>query len=157
MKAKTVLLTLALCLAATTVVMAKAKTSPHMGTWKLNEAKSKIAAGAAKNHTVIYEAAGDDIKVTVDGTDGAGNATHNEWTGKFNGKFFPVTTDPTSDERSYKVVNSRTLRLTGRKGGQVTINGTIVVSPNGKVRTVTTTGTDANGKKFRTVAVYDKG
>jgi hypothetical protein len=36
-----------------------------MGTWKLNEAKSKIPAGATKNHTVVYEAAGDSIKVTV--------------------------------------------------------------------------------------------
>ena len=127
-----------------------------MGTWKLNEAKSKFAPGAAKNNKVVYEAAGDDIKVTVDGMDGEGNTTHNEWTGKFNGKFYPVTTDPTSDERSYKVVNSRTLKLTGRKGSKVTINGTIMVSANGKTRTVTTSGLDAKGKRFRTVAVYDK-
>ena len=68
--------------------------SPQMGTWKLNEAKSKFSAGAAKNNTVVYEAAGDQIKVTVDGTDGAGAATHNEWTGKFNGRFYAVTGDP---------------------------------------------------------------
>ncbi len=154
MKAKAVLFTLALCFAATTVVMAK--TNPHMGTWKLNEAKSKIAPGAAKNHTVVYEAAGDDIKVTVDGVDGDGNATHNEWTGKFDGKYYAVTGDPTSDQRSYKVLNGRTLRLTGKKGGKVTLNGRIAVSANGKMRTVTTSGIDAKGKRFRTVAVYDK-
>lgn len=154
MKAKTVLFALALCLAATSVVMAK--TSPHMGTWKLNEAKSKIAKGAARNHTVVYAAAGDDIKVTVDGVDGEGNATHNEWTGKFDGKFHDVSTDPTSDQRSYKVLNSHTLLLTGKKGGKVTLSGRIVVSMNGKMRTVTTTGTDAKGKRFKTVAVYDK-
>ena len=91
MKVKTILFALALCFAATAVV--SAKTSPHMGTWNLNEAKSKFAPGAAKNTKVVYEAAGDDIKVTVDGVDGAGNATHNEWTGKFNGKFQPVTGD----------------------------------------------------------------
>lgn len=39
-----------------------------MGTWKLNESKSKITAGAPKNNTVVYEAAGDGIKVTIDGT-----------------------------------------------------------------------------------------
>jgi hypothetical protein len=154
MKVKAILFSLALCFAATAVV--SAKTNPHMGTWKLNEAKSKFAPGATKNNLVVYEAAGDDIKVTVDGMDGEGNTTHNEWTGKFNGKFYPVTTDPTSDERSYKVVNSRTLKLTGRKGSKVTINGTIMVSANGKTRTVTTSGLDAKGKRFRTVAVYDK-
>jgi len=40
-----------------------------MGTWKLNEAKSKLAPGVPKNTTVVYEAAGDNVKVTVDGTD----------------------------------------------------------------------------------------
>ena len=128
---------------------------PH-GTWKLNEAKSKIAAGAAKNHTVIYEESGADIKIIVDGTDAAGNATHNEWTGKFDGKYYPVTGDATSDERSYQVVNNHTLTLIGRKAGKVTLNGRVAVSANGKTRTVTTSGTDANGKKFKTVAVYDK-
>ena len=130
--------------------------SPQMGTWKLNEAKSKFSAGAAKNNTVVYEAAGDQIKVTVDGTDGAGAATHNEWTGKFNGRFYAVTGDPTSDMRSYKVLNSHTMLLTIKKDGKVTITGRIVMSANGKTRTVTTMGTTGKGKKFRSVGVYDK-
>jgi ribosomal protein L21E len=57
-----------------------------MGTWKLNEAKSKIGAGSPKNTTVVYEATGDDVKVTVDGTDGDGKPVHSEWTGKYDGK-----------------------------------------------------------------------
>lgn len=128
----------------------------HMGTWKLNEAKSKIAAGAAKNHTVVYEAVGDQIKVTVDGTDGDGNATHNEWTGKFDGKDYDLVGDPTADTRSYRKIGARTLALTGKKAGKVTVSGRIVVTANGKSRTVTTTGTDAKGKRFKTIAVYDK-
>jgi len=128
----------------------------HIGTWKLNEAKSKIAAGAVKNHTVVYEAVGDQIKVTVDGTDGAGNAVHNEWTGKFDGKDYPLVGDPTADSRAYRKQGARTLLMTVKKDGKVTINGRIVVTANGKSRTVTTYGTDANGKRFRTTAVYDK-
>ena len=42
MKVRTILFALALSLVATAVCYAK--TNPHMGTWKLNEAKSKIAA-----------------------------------------------------------------------------------------------------------------
>ena len=154
MKAKMIVMALAVLFAAATVGFAK--TSQHMGTWKLNEAKSKFVPGAAKNNTVVYEAAGNDIKVTVDGTDADGNATHNEWTGKFNGKYFAVTGDATSDERSYRVVNAHTLVFTGRKGGKVTLTGRIVVSANGKIRTVTTSGTNEKGKRFRNVAVYDK-
>ena len=127
-----------------------------LGTWKLNEAKSKIGAGSPKNHTVVYEAAGDDIKVTVDGVDSAGGATHSEWTGKFDGKYYAVTGDPTSDTRSYRQINKRTLALTGKKGDKVTLTGRIVMTANGRSRTVTTTATSSAGKKVTTTAVYDK-
>jgi hypothetical protein len=127
-----------------------------MGTWKLNEAKSKIAAGAPKNSTVVYEASGDNIRVTVDGVDGQGKPTHNEWTGKFDGKDYPLTGDPVSDMRSYKKINDHTLELTNKKGDKVTMSGRIVVSSDGKTRTVKVKGTDAEGKKISTTAVYEK-
>jgi hypothetical protein len=147
------LLTLAVVFAGATVCFAD---DPQMGTWKLNEAKSKFSPGATKNHTVVYEPAGDSVKVIVDGTDGAGNPTHSEWTGKFDGKYYPVTGDLTSDERSYRKVGARTLTLTARKDGKVTLTGRIVVSANGRTRTVTTSGTDSSGKRISNRAVYDK-
>ena len=153
MKRIVILLTLAVLFVGVTVGLAD---SPQMGTWKLNEAKSKFKPGAAKNHTVVYEPAGDSVKVTVDGVDGAGSPTHNEWTGKFDGKFYPVSADPTSDMRSYRKLNNHTLAITGTKGGKVTLTGRIVVSANGKTRTVTTTTTDAKGKRTSSRAVYDK-
>ena len=157
MKAKTLLLSLALFLV--TGVVCFASTGAQMGTWKLNEAKSKLALGAAKNTTVVYEASGDSVKVTVDGTDSEGKPAHNEWTGKFDGKDYPVTGDPDSDARSYKLVHptdDRMLELTVKKGGKVTLTGRIEVSVDGKTRTVTTNGTDAQGKKFKSISVYDK-
>jgi hypothetical protein len=153
MKAKTFVAAFALCLISASVCIAQ---NAHMGTWKLNEAKSKIPAGANKNHTVIYEAAGDSIKIIVDGTDPAGNAVHNEWTGKFDGKDYALTGDPTADTRAYRRIGARTLAMTIKKDGKVTVTGRIIVTANGKSRTVTTTGTDAQGKKFTTAAVYDK-
>src|SRR6201997_2653638 len=89
----------AICLAADDV---------QIGTWKLNEAKSKIGAGAPKNTTVVYEAAGDNVKVTVDGVDADGKPSHNEWVGKFDGKDYPLTGDSTSDTRSYKRIDAHT-------------------------------------------------
>src|SRR6202171_841918 len=147
MKGRVILLTLAVVFVGATVCLAQ---NPHMGTWKLNEAKSKFSPGAPKNTTVVYEAAGDSVKVTVDGVDGDGNPTHNEWTGKFDGKSYPVTGDATSDMRSYRKINNRTLALTGKKGGKVTLNGRIAVSANGKTRTVTTNSTNSKGKKVST-------
>jgi len=152
MRTRTFGLNLALCLVAGAVAFG----SPMMGTWKLNEAKSKVPAGTAKNTMVVYEAAGDSVKVTVDGVDGNGKPTHNEWTGKFDGKDYPLTGDPMSDTRSYKMIDAHTTELTNKKGGKVTLSGRVVVSADGKSRTLTVSGTDAMGKKMSSTTYYDK-
>ena len=152
MKAKTIALSISLVFVSVALGF---QNNPQMGTWKLNEAKSKFA-GKTRNHTVVYEPAGDQIKVTVDGVDENGGAVHNEWTGKFDGKDYPVTGDATSDSRSYRTINKNTLALTAKKGGKVTLTGRIVVSRDGKTRTVTTTTKNAQGKKVTNVAVFDK-
>jgi len=153
MKTKTTGLTLAICFFGAALSFAD---DPQMGTWKLNETKSKFAPGATKNHTVIYETTGDNVKITADGTDKEGKSTHNEWTGKFDGQDYPVTGDPKSDMRSYKKVDEHTLKMTVKKDGKITATGRIVVSADGKSRTVTTTGTDAGGEKVKNKVAYDK-
>ncbi len=153
MKFKVIVLAVALLLASAVVCSAQ---NPQMGTWKLNEAKSKFSPGAPKNHTVVYEAAGDMIKVTIDGTDADGNATHSEWTGKFDGKYYAVSGDATSDMRSARRINSRTLAITAKKGAKVVLTGRVTVSADGKHRTVTTSGVNAKGKRVSVTTVYDK-
>ena len=152
LKAKTIALTISLVFVSAALGF---QNNPQMGTWKLNEAKSKFA-GKARNQNVVYEAAGDQTKVTVDGVDESGAAVHNEWTGKFDGKDYPLTGDATADARSYRMINKNTMALTVKKDGKATVTGRIVVSRDGKTRTVTTTATDAQGKKVTNVAVYDK-
>jgi hypothetical protein len=92
----------------------------------------------------------------VDGADGSGNAIHNEWTGKFDGKLYALTGDSTADMRSYRVVNKRTMSLKNTKDGKTVTTASIVVSPNGKTRTVTASGKNAQGKWMTSTAVYDK-
>ncbi len=153
MKTRTCVLTFVLCLLAAAVCFAD---DAQLGNWKLNEAKSKLAAGIPHNNTVVYEAAGDGIKVTIEGTDRDGKPTHSEWTGKVDGKDYPVTGDPTSDTRSYKKINDRTLAFAGKKDGKVAISGRVAVSADGKTRTVTVNTTDPTGKKVKGTAVYDR-
>jgi len=154
MKRMICLLTFAMLFAAASACVAA--DDPNMGTWKLNEAKSKYSPGAPKNTSVVYEAAGDSVKVTVDGVGADGKPTHNEWTGKFDGKDYPLTGDPTADTRSYKKIDTRTMELTNKKGGKPVVTGKITVSADGKSRTVAVSGTDASGKKVTSTAVYDK-
>lgn len=153
MKPRMMLLITGLCFIGAAVCFAA---DPQIGTWKLNEAKSKIGAGSPKLTTVVYETAGDSLKVTVEGIDGDGKPLRNEWTGKLDGKDYPVTGDPTTDTRSYTKANDRTLAFTNKKSSKVTITGRVVVAADGKTRTVTSSGTDPKGKKFKTIAAYDK-
>ena len=153
MKTKGFVLTLAFCFCGGTLCIAA---DPQMGTWKLNEAKSKFTPGITKNTMVVYEAAGDQVKVTSTGVDAKGKPTHNQWTGRFDGKNYPVTGDPNSDSRSYKKINDRTLELTIWNHGRVTGTGRTVVPADGKSRTVTSSGTTAKGKDYKNTAVFDK-
>ena len=153
MKTKTIGLTLALCFLAGTTCFAA---DPQMGTWKLNEAKSKHTPGTMRNTMVVYESTGAKVKITTDGVNATGKPTHSEWTGKFDGKDYSVTGDPTADMRSYTKVDDRTLDFAVKKGGKTTVTGRVVVAADGKSRTVTVSGTDAKGKKFKNINAFDK-
>jgi hypothetical protein len=153
MNRKTILATLAgFCIGAAVCFAADA----NMGTWKLNDAKSKLSPGVNKNTMVVYVAAGDAVKVVIDGVGPDGKPIHTEWTGKYDGKDYPVTGDATSDTRAYTKADANTLKLSVKKGGKETATGNIAMAADGKSRTVTTTTTDAAGKKATSVAVYDK-
>lgn len=153
MKARPIVATLTLCLVGVAVCLAA---DAFMGTWKLNEVQSKLGPGTPKNTTVVYEAAGDNVKITVEGIDREGKPTHNEWTGKFDGKDYPVTGDSSSDVRSYTKIDDRMLTFTAKKQSKVTLTGRILVWENGKGRTVITTAADSKGHKVIGTAVYDK-
>ena len=156
MRNKTIALSLGFILAAGVLYAA----DPMMGTWKLNESKSKLTRGTTKNTKVVYDSKRLGMgrwDVTGEGVDADGKPVHSEWKGKFDGKDYEVTGDPNSDMRSYTKVNDQTLNITVKKGGKVTATGRIAVSADGKSRVVTLNGTTAKGKKFSNTAVYDKG
>jgi len=117
MKARTIVLAVLVCLVCGTFAFAA---NPCAGTWKLNESKSMIAAGAPKNTSVVCAAAGDAMKITVEGVDGQGKPAHNAWTGKFDGKDYPLTGDATADTRAYKQVDDHTQEFANKKDGKVT-------------------------------------
>src|SRR5215467_3260942 len=153
MRFKAIFAALVLCLAAAAVCFAD---DAFTGTWKLNESKSKLSAATNKNTTVTYEAAGDSIKVTIEGVTPDGKAVHDEWTGKFDGKDYPVTGNAMTDTRAYKKIDDHTLEATGKKDGKVVLTAKITVSADGKTRTVAVTQTSADGKKSTSTAVYEK-
>ena len=155
MRTKNTLVALMLLLAASGAGLAAE--NPLMGTWKLNENKSKYAPGSAKNTTVTYTATkGDMIKCTADGVDKDGKPIHWTWTGKLDGKPYPIKGSPAFDTLAYHPVNERTNETTATKNGKVVMTAVIAVANDGKSRTVTLNGRDAKGKKFTDTTYYDK-
>ena len=128
----------------------------QIGSWKLNDAKSKLPAGMGKNKNVVYTEEGDKIKVTVDGTDKDGKPAHSVWVGKFDGKAYPIKGNLAYNSVGYRVINDHTNAIQALKDGKILWSGTITVAKDGKSRTVTIRGTDANGKKFSGKAFYNK-
>ena len=128
-----------------------------LGTWKLNLDKSKYDPGppTAKSTTVTREASEGGVKVTFTGEQTDGTPINRAYTAKYDGKDYPVTGGPW-DSIAIKKVNANTYTTTLKKGGKLYSNGRTVISNGGKTMTTTTTGTDADGKKFHNILVYDK-
>jgi hypothetical protein len=128
------------------------------GNWKLNIAKSKYDPGPAPkgpNYSKI-EAMDGGLKFTNDGVNSEGKATHNEWSGKFDGKDNAVKGDPSRDTAALTKIDDHTLQIVNKKDGKVTTTVKAVFSKDGKTRTQTGTGTNAAGKKVSNTSVYEK-
>lgn len=153
MRTKTIGLTLALSVAAAAMCFAN---NPTLGTWKLNESKSTFGDGAGKSTLVVWEKMTGQNKCTVDGTDADGKKTHSEWTGKLDGKDYPVTGDAQADTRSFKLSGDHKINMVSKKDGKTVGEGMIVVADDGKTRTVTSSMTNAKGQKVTSKLAYDK-
>lgn len=131
-----------------------------VGTWRLNLAKSKYdpANLAPKSQTTRLESiAGGGMKTTTDTVDYQGKMTHQEVVTTFDGK--PSELKGASDAnstRAYKRIDSRTYEFVNYVGGKMTTTVRSVTSADGKTRTNTTTGNDAQGRAIKNVAVYER-
>lgn len=150
---RTLLISALLWLTAAAVSFAA---SAQMGTWKLNESKSKFS-GKARNFMVVYSAAkGDMVKVDVTGVDNDGKPVSWTWVGKFDGQPHKAKGNGFADMIAYKMIDDHTNDLTLMKDGKQVATTVVKVSKDGKSRIVTTTMMDAKGKKQTEKAYYDK-
>ena len=138
-------------------VAAKASPDVFSGTWKMNSAKSKFSPGPAqKNVVLVVEADENGIKVDVTGLDGADKPMHVQYSAKFDGKDYPATGLPNVDMISAKRIDSHTIETQQKKDGKVVMTVTSKISKDGKTRTGTFVGKDAEGHAVHNVVVYDK-
>ena len=154
MKSKTILVVFATLVVA---VGLWAQQDPLVGTWKLNLAKSKFSPGPAPRSDMIkYEAQGDALKVTADAVNADGTTTHLQYTARPDGKEYPVTGDPDRDSTTMKRIDANTTEVIGKKAGKPSVTFRRAVSKDGKMLTITGTGTNSKGQKINDVSVYDR-
>ena len=147
----------ALLLVGLALNVAPAAADQHSGTWKMNPAKSKYSPGPApKSITVKIDSDADNIKLSSDGIDAAGNPTHVEYTAKYDGKDYPITGVPNADTVALERLDASTIRSTMKRGDQVVMTVTSVISKGGTTRTSTFKGKNAEGQDINNVVVYKK-
>jgi len=96
------------------------------------------------------------IKASSKGVDSEGKPSSSKWTLACDGKEHPVTGEPDADSLLVKCIDAFSTEFTEKKAGQVVLTGARVISPDGKVMTVTSKGTNAKGQTVNDVAVYEK-
>lgn len=136
-----------------------AQSNPFVGTWKLNTAKSKYSPGPApQSATRTYEAQGDGVKVSTDGTAADGSRTAYSYTANYDGKDNPISGAGPSgaDTIALKRINPNTIEATLKKAGKVVLTARNVVSKDGKVLSITAKGTTANGQPTSITTVFEK-
>ena len=158
MKTRSLLVLAAMVLfAAFTVNSPVAVADAHSGTWKQNAEKSKYSPGPGpKSLTVKVEADDKQIKLNADGINADGTEIHVAYTAKFDGKDYPATGMPNADTVSVKRLKDGSIQSQQKKGGQMVMTITTVVSKDGKTRTSTWKGKDAQGRDVNNVVVLDK-
>jgi hypothetical protein len=130
-----------------------------IGTWTLNVAQSSYdpATLAPRSQTTKITASGDSVLVVSDSVNAEGQKTHDETTYRFDGKDYEVkgASDPNST-RVYTRVDDHHYSYATKVNGLITTNSRVAVTPDGKTRTIVTTGRDAEGRIIRNFSVWNR-
>jgi hypothetical protein len=129
------------------VLLAAAGHAQGLGKWKLNIEKSSFQPGPGPaSETYIYEAApGGQISTRVRiGRDG--RQLTDRIVEIFDGKWYPLAGHRHADEICTREISDHVVVSTFKRKGEVVLACTRVVSPDGKVTTMTLDGMGVEGK-----------
>ena len=128
------------------------------GSWKVNLDKSTYSPGPPpKSLTSTIQVMGPTMNFMFDGYDSEGKSIlYEELSIMVDGKDYPVKDDPSRDTTAMKKIDDFTLEQTNKKDGKVTTITRTVYSRDGKARTATTTGANAQGQKVNNIVFSDR-
>jgi hypothetical protein len=138
-------------------VLSAQGTDARVGSWNLNVAKSKYTPGPApKSQTLKIEAVGKGEKVTSETVTDTGAKTVTEYTAGYDGKPHPLKGSAVADMVTLTRIDSHTTERIDSKNGKTVVTYHRTVSKDGKTMTVTSKGTDAQGRATSNVIVFEK-
>jgi hypothetical protein len=136
-----------------------------VGTWKLNEAKSKFAKGQEeKDYTIVVSAADKITTVSIKGMGGfygPDKPMAFKFTVPVGGGPITYIENPPPPELDLhdvvKDIDDRTTEITSTMHGKPLSTERIVISPDHKTMVIKTSGVDQKtGQSFKNVEVYDR-
>jgi hypothetical protein len=127
------------------------------GTWKVNLAKSTYTgAPGYKRATYVIEPAGDGVKVVYEMVLPRGGVTHLEWTGRLDGKDYPVQGIDEFLTYAYTPRDDGSYDIVAKIDGRVAASSTVQFSPDGTTMTTTTVARGPGGQSITTRTLYEK-
>lgn len=148
----------ALAFAQAAVPAAAPPTSPALGTWKLNVAKSTFTPGPGwRSQTRTYSTApGGGVLISWTGVGAHGEAMHVRFISRLDGKDYPMKGSANYDTLNAVAVDPFTVKSEEKRDGKVVGVAMRKISADGKVMTITDDGTNRKGEKFSQVLVFDR-
>jgi hypothetical protein len=146
-----------------------AGTNPIVGTWQLNLGKSKFESGPPpKGQTRHYSQRNDGLIVAnIWSIDAQGKPSFTQSVSKYDGKeygqynqttleTFQATGIQTGKTQAFAMVDTYTVNITNKVDGRVATTSRRTVSEDGKTMTHIVKGTNAQGKPYTNLLIFDR-
>jgi len=131
--------------------------APYFGTWnQVLEKSSPQSTSTYKRITSHIEPWEDGLRVTYDLVGKRGGITHMEWTGKFDGRDYPMQGVDNLLTNAYRKLDDRTYEIVIKVEGKVQATARVMVSPDGKNLHVATETPTPHGQTVTTTTVYKR-
>lgn len=141
-----------LCLSCTL-----AAADPFTGSWTANLAKStRDPHHLFQSASLRFEFDGALLRLTSGGVNMAGKPVSSTIELHVDGKEYAAPGAPAGVVVATRRVDQRTLEVVSKRDGRVIGRGTNQVSSDGKTLTANVAGTDAKGRNFESVVVFDR-
>ena len=131
--------------------------APWIGTWQqIPPARKWFDPWPYQQVTLRIESADDGLRVVYDMVRRRGGIQHMEWSGRFDGKDYPVQGVDYVLTNAYRQLSDRSYEIVVKVDGRAAAVATAVVSSDGRTLDVETKERDERGRPVTTAARYQR-